>query len=459
MLITDRFTVAVDDLRARLTGEVVMPGDVNWDAARQAWNLAVEQRPALVAVPQSAADVVEVVDFAREQGLRVAPQGTGHNAGPLGSLDDTVLLKTHKMRGVHIDAERKVARVEAGVEWSDVTKLTSEHLLAPLSGSSPNVGVVGYTLGGGLSWLGRKHGLAANSVVSVDIVTADGRLRRVDADNEPELFWAVRGGGGSFGVVTAMEFRLYDASHVYAGAMFFPLDRATEIVRAYRDWAESAPDEVTTSLRLLNVPPLPDVPEMLRGRSFVVIDGAYLGPEADAVEVFAPFRALGPEIDGFGVVPPIALSYIHMDPEEPVPGLGDHFMLESLTDETIDRIVELAGVDANSPLLMFELRQLGGAFNRPAVDGGALSALDGAFAVFQAGMVMAPEMAVAIEDAFDRARAELAPWIGGRPYLNFAERPTEGFHGETTLRRLQAVKADVDPRDVIRANHPITPAA
>jgi len=354
MLITDRLTVAVDDLRARLTGEIA----------------------------QSAADVVEVVDFACEHGLRVAPQGTGHNAGPLGSLDDTVLLKTHKMRGVHIDVERKLARVEAGVEWADATKRTSEHLLAPLSGSSPN-----------------------------------------------------------------------------AGAVFYPLERAPEIVRAWRDWAGAAPDEITTSLRMLNVPPLPDVPEMLRGRSFVVIDGAYLGPEAEAVEVLAPFRALGPEIDLFAPVPPIALSYIHMDPEEPVPGLGDHFMMEALDDEAIDRIVALAGAGSNSPLLVFELRQLGGAFNRPAVDGGALSALDGAYAVFQAGMVMGPEMAVAIEDGFARARAALAPWIGGRPYLNFAERLTEGFHGETTLRRLQAVKADVDPHDVIRANHPITPAA
>ena len=461
MQITDRFIDAVDDLRTRVAGRVVTPAEAEYDTARLAWNLVADQRPALVAIPKSGFDVVEIVKFAREHGLRVAPQGTGHNPGPMGSLDDTVLLKTHEMRGLEIDPDRKVARVEAGVEWAEVTAPASEHGLAPLAGSSPNVGVVGYTLGGGMSWLGRKHGLAANSVVGVEVVLADGRYVRADKDNEPDLFWAIRGGGGSFAVVTAIEFKLYDAPHVYGGVMMFPIERAADVVPAWRDWTETAPDEITTSLRLLNLPPLEDIPEPLRGKSWVAIDGAYLGPEAEAVEVLAPLRALGPVMDMFAAIPPLALSHIHMDPEEPVPGLGDHFMMESLDDDAIAGIIELAGEGSGTPLLMFELRQLGGAFDRPAADGGAVSALSGAYAVFQAGMVMAPEMGAALEDVFEVTRERLAPYIGGRPYLNFAERPTEmeGVYGAATYARLQAIKADVDPDDVIRANHPIAPAA
>ena len=461
MLITDQLAAAVDDLRTRVTGRIVTPSDADYETARMAWNLAIQQRPALVAIPRSPFDVVEVVRFASEHGLRVAPQGTGHNAGPLGSLDDTVLLKTHEMRGVEIDPDRKVARVEAGVEWSEVTAPASEHGLAPLAGSSPNVGVVGYTLGGGMSWLGRKHGLAANSVVGVEVVLADGSYVRASADEHADLFWAVRGGGGSFAVVTAIEFRLYDAPEVYGGVMMFPIERAGEVVPAWRDWAATAPDEITTSLRLLNLPPLEDIPEPLRGKSWVAIDGAYLGPEADAVATLAALRDLGPVMDMFAAIPPRALSYIHMDPEEPVPGLGDHFMMDSLDDDAIARIVELAGAGSNTPLLMFELRQLGGAFHRPAADGGAVSALSGEYAVFQAGMVMTPEMGAAIEDMFEVTRERLAPYIGGRPYLNFAEKPVEGeaVYGPETLARLQAIKAAVDPGDVIRSNHPIAPAA
>src|SRR3954464_3945069 len=282
MLMDNVVAVDVDVLRDRIEGTVVAPGDAAWDEARQAWNLHVDQRPALVAVPQSAADVVAIVDFAREHGLRVAPQGTGHNASAIATLERTILVKTHEMRSVEIDAERRRARVGAGVIWAEVTGPASELGLAPLAGSSPDVGVVGYTLGGGLSWLSRRHGLAANSVLAIELVTADGRLVRCDRDTEPELFWALRGGGGSFGVVTAIEFALYPAPQVYGGALLWPWERATEVLKAYVEWCRTAPDAISTSARILQVPPLPDIPEGLRGRAFVAIDGAYLGDEAAA---------------------------------------------------------------------------------------------------------------------------------------------------------------------------------
>src|SRR4051812_9661738 len=280
MLMTGGLGLDLQELRARLAGTVAAPGDASWDDARQAWNLAVDQRPALVALPENADDVVAIVEFARENGLRVAAQGTGHNAAALASLDRTVLVKTSQMKGVAIDAAGRCARVAAGTLWAEVTGPASEHSLAPLAGSSPDVGVVGYTLGGGLSWLGRRHGLAANSVVAIEIVTADGRVARTDRDHEPGLFWALRGGGGSFGVVTSIEFALYPAPAVYGGALLSPWERATEVLTRYVEWCPPAPDAISTSLRLLQVPPLPDVPEALQGRSFVAIDGAYLGDEA-----------------------------------------------------------------------------------------------------------------------------------------------------------------------------------
>src|SRR5919202_4012790 len=266
MLFTHPLESAVAALRDRLEGTVVLPGEAAWDEARQAWNLAVDQRPSLAALPRCAADVQALVDFARSHGLRVAMQGTGHNAAPMGPLDGTMLVKTSEMRKVEIDEPHCVARVEAGALWLDVTGPASEAGLAPLSGSSPDVGVVGYTLGGGLSWLGRRYGLACNSVTAIELVTADGRFVRATADHEAELFWALRGGGGNLGVVTAMEFRLYEEPAVYAGMLLWPAQSAREVLGAWLEWTRTVPEAVTTSARILHVPPLPDLPEVVRGR-------------------------------------------------------------------------------------------------------------------------------------------------------------------------------------------------
>jgi FAD/FMN-containing dehydrogenase len=246
------------ELAAAVRGEVVTAADPGWDDARRPWDL-VDQRPAVVVMPLDAADVRMVVLFARRHGLHVAPQGTGHNAGPLGPLEDTILLSTRRMRGIDIDPARRTARVEAGVLWVEVTQAATPHGLFPLSGSSPNVGVVGYTLGGGLSWLARKHGLAANHVTAIEAVTADGRFRRATPANHPDLFWALRGGGGNFGVVTAVEFILFPYGAVYAGMFVWPYQRHLEVAKAWHAWTESASEDITTSLRVLHFPPGNDI--------------------------------------------------------------------------------------------------------------------------------------------------------------------------------------------------------
>jgi FAD/FMN-containing dehydrogenase len=461
MLMTGGTSLDLQELRSRLAGTVTAPGDPTWDEARQAWNLAVDQRPALVALPENVDDVVAIVEFARAAGLRVAPQGTGHNAAALATLENTILVKTSRMKGVAIDPAGRCARVAAGTLWAEVTGPASEHGLAPLAGSSPDVGVVGYTLGGGLSWLSRLHGLAANSVTAIEIVTADGAVVRCDRAHEPGLFWALRGGGGSFGVVTAIEFALYPAPEVYGGAMLWPWERATEILNRYVEWSRTAPDAVSTSIRLLQVPPLPDVPEALQGRSFVAIDGAYLGAEGDAAEALAPLRALEPEFDFFAPIPAAALSHIHMDPEHPVPARGDGMVLDRLTPAAIDALVEAVGPGSGSPLLAVELRQLGGAIGVPPAEHGALAKIGGEFALFAVGIPMDAGAAAAIDAYLEGLVAALDPWDAGRRYLNFTERPADArdFFPEMTLARLQAVKLAYDPAGMFLANHPVMATA
>jgi FAD/FMN-containing dehydrogenase len=447
------------ELRARMKGQVVAPGEAGWDLARQAWNLAVDQRPALVALPESAQDVVAVVGFARRHGLRLAPQGTGHNAGPLGPLEDAVLVKTSRMRCVAIDPETRTARVDAGVLWMEVTEAAAEHGLAALAGSSPDVGVVGYSLGGGVSWLTRKHGLAANSITAVELVTADGRLVRADADHHPELFWALRGGGGSFGVVTALEFRLYPITEVYAGVLFFPLERASEVLHAWRVWTEDVPDEVTSVGRILHFPPLEDLPEHLRGRSFAVVEATVLGDEADGAGLIAPLRALGPELDTFATIHVRALARLHMDPESPVPAIGDGSLLTDLPAAAVDAFVG-AAADPAAGLLTAELRHLGGALGRAAPEHGALASLAGEYLFFAAGFVTTPELGALVEAGVGWAKVALAPWEARQMYLNFAETRRAGgsFHADDAYRRLREVKAAYDPGDLFRSNHPVPPA-
>jgi FAD binding domain len=456
-------TSSAPDVRAlqeALTGTVTVAGDAGWDDARAAWNLAVDQRPAAVTEPETVADVVAIVNFARERGLRVAAQGTGHGAGALGPLHDTVLVKTHRMRVVGIDPECRLARAQAGALWADIVAPASEHGLAALSGSSHDVGVVGYTLGGGVSWLARKHGLAANGVVAIQLVTADGKVRVVDADHEPDLFWAVRGGGGSFGIVTAIEMALHPVDELCAGMLAFPWERAGEVLRAWREWVRTVPDEVTSLGRIVQIPPLPDIPEPLRGRSLAVIEVACLDGEASTADLVAPLRALGPDIDTIAPIGPSGLLGLHMDPPGPVPGAGDGALLDVLPGEAIDALVAAAGPGSGSPLISVELRHLGGALGRADDGHGALASIDADFALYAVGMAPDEPAATAVNAHIDVVKGALSEWDAGRRFLNFSERPDgHDLFPPAAMRRLRAVKTLVDPDDVIRANHPIAPIA
>jgi FAD/FMN-containing dehydrogenase len=448
-------------LRARVKGSIIEPGDGGWDAATLAYNLTIQQQPALTALPADEQDVTAVVGYAREHGLQIAPQRTGHNADPLGSLDDVVLLRTDRMQGVEIDADRRLARVRAGAKWADVVPQASELGLAALHGSTPDVSVAGYSLGGGVGWYARKLGLATNSVTAIELVTADGRLRRVDNEHEPDLFWALRGGGGNFGVVTALEFRLYPISEVYAGVLFFPWERSSEVLHAWRAWTATVPDEVTSVGRILQFPPLELVPEPLRGRSFVVVEAVVMGDERLGSELLRPIRDLGPEIDTFAMVPPVGIAELHMDPPDPVPYTGEGMMLGELDSAAIDAFVAVAGPGSGSPLVSAEIRHAGGALRRPQPHHGALSTLDANFITFALGMVVDEASYLASREHLARLADALRPYDTQREYLNFAEHETDParFYTPEAYGRLREVKAQIDPDDLFRANHAIPPAA
>ena len=461
MLTHDKLLADVDALDARLEGSAIGPGDARFDEARLAGNLAVDQRPAAVAVVRSAADVVAVVDFARERGLRVAAQGTGHNASALGTLDSALLVKTHEMRGVEVDPVARRARVEAGAVWLDVTSRTAPHGLVPPLGSSPDVGVVGFTLGGGYCWVGRKHGLASNNVTAIEVVLADGSRVRATTDNEPDLFWALRGGGGSFGVVTAIELELFDEPQIFAASMLFPSERGAEVLQAWRESLAGMAEETTSYARFLSFPPIPDVPEPMRGRAFVNVEVVHLGGEEAGRAASSAIRALAPELEQGGMVDAEQLSHFHMDPEHPVPGVGGaHMLLEDLTPEAIDAFVSVAGHGSRSPLVMIGLRQLGGALAREPINAGALAKLDGAFSMYGVGMAVDGDAAVAIESHLEKVMATMAPWDRGSRLMNFVEHPadTRPMFPSATHARLREIRGAVDPHELFQSNHPIRAA-
>jgi FAD/FMN-containing dehydrogenase len=442
-----------------ISGRVATPADPDWDEARGAWNLVADQHPAAVAFAESADDVARVVRFAAQSDLRVATQGTGHGAAALGPVEDAIVLKTDRMRGVQVDAGTGTARVEAGTLAEEVGAAAQAEGMSSLPGSSPNVGVVGYTLGGGLSWLGRKHGFACNRVIAMEVVTADGEQRRIDGDSDSDLFWALRGGGGGYGIVTALHIDLLPIAEVYAGALILPAELGADAFRAYRDWAADVSDDVTSIARFLRPPPVPDVPEPLRDRPLITLDAACIGGEEEGQRTIAPLREIGePIMDTFAQIPAAGLSRIHMDPEPPIPALGHHRLLVGLSDDTIDAFVDVAGPDSASPLVLAELRQLGGALSRPAPNGGALSSLDAAFGMFAIGTPVTPEIGEAVVGHLDKLHDTMEPWAAADGFFNLAERPcdVDAILPAETCSRLLEVKRHWDPDDWIQANHALS---
>ena len=441
-----------EPLRHRIGGVLALPGDEAYTRLATPWNVAVTARPAAVVEARSAGDVVEAVRFAGRSGLAVAVQATGH--GIADGLDGALLVHTGRLDDcvVHPDGW---ARVGAGVRWQQVIEAAAPHGLAPLNGSSPGVGVVGYTTGGGLGPMARTYGLASDLVRAVEVVTGDGELRRATATEHPDLFWGVRGGKGALGVVTAMEFDLVPLERFFGGALWFDGADAATVLHTWRAWCADLPEQATTSVALLQLPPLPGVPEPLAGRLTVAVRLVWTGDPAEGEALVAPMRACAPTlVDGIGVLPYTAIGMVHADPVDPAPVSESSDLLRELPAEAVDALLATTGPGSGSPQAVVELRQLGGAVARAPRVPGALCHRDAAFTLNVIGMLV-PPVADVVGPHAAQVLAALRPWATGGLLPNFAagtgaDRIARSYD-DATLTRLTALAERYDPRHVLRA--------
>ena len=441
-------------LRERLARQVsgrVLDGGGRAAAAEVAgFNTAVAHRPSVVVAAECAGDVAAAVRYAAATGSPLAVQATGHGAAA--PVDGGVLVTTTRMQGCVVDPVARTARVEAGVRWRRVIDAVVPHGLAPLSGSSSGVGVVGYTLGGGMGHLARRHGFAADHVRAVEMVAADGEVRRVTADTDPDLFWAVRGGQSRFGVATAVEFDLVPLPAFFGGAMVFGPAAVEPVLRAFAAWAPTLPEEVTTSVALLRLPPVDDVPPPLRGVVSVALRFGAAGPPARGEQLLAPMRRVAtPLLDSVAPMSFAAVDGIHMDPTEPMPAVMRGGLLHSMPDALVDSLLAVAGPDVEVPLAMVELRLMGGALARPAAVPNAVAGREGAFSLSVVAPAP-PALATTAHAVTEGVLQALEPWSTGTTLANFAghdgRRAADRAWAPEVLERLRRVKATVDPADL-----------
>ena len=435
-----------DQLAQHVAGEVYAGTDPAAATETAAFNTSVTHRPALVVAAVSAADLAAAVRCARDAGLGVTVQATGHGASA--PAEGTVFVSTRRMQGLHVDPVRRVARAEAGVRWRQVIDAAVPHGLAPLSGSSSGVGVVGYTVGGGLGHLARRHGFAADHVRAIELVTATGELATVTAQSDPELFWALRGGQGSFGIVTAIEFALFPVPQFFGGAVYFTGDGIEPVLRAFGSWAPTLPEEATSSVALLRLPPVDHVPPPLRGTVSLALRFGFTGSPADGDALLAPMRTVAePVLGGFGPMSYAEVDRIHMDPPEPLPAVTRGTLLRGMPDDLVDALLAVAGPGVDLPLALVELRLMGGALGRPAAVPNAVAGRDGAFALTVVAPAPPPLTTVAPVVSAQVVEA-VRPWSTGSSLVNFGHDGHESPWAPEVLERLRAIKAAVDPHDV-----------
>jgi FAD/FMN-containing dehydrogenase len=442
-------------------GPVLRPGQDGYAREVAGFNLATTHTPDIIVGATRAADVVAAVSWAAASATPVAVQATGHGANL--AVDHGLLISTARMTGVEIDPNTRTATVGAGARWRHVLDAAAPHGLAALNGSSSDVGVVGYTVGGGLPVLGRAFGYAAEWVRSFQVVTAEGTLREVDATHEPELFWALRGGKGNVGIVTSLVCELLPLRRIYGGGLYYPGEHAADLLRAYAAWVRTLPDNLCTAFTLLRLPPFPDVPEPLRGRFVARVAVAYPGDPSRGARLIAPMRAAAPLlIDTVTEMDYLDVDRIYQDPEHPLPVREGCTLLRDLTPAVVETLLDEAGPDAPCPLLMVEIRHLSGRLSQAPTVEDAICARDASFLVETVGILAGPH-AQAVPAATAGLHAALAPYSTGRTMVNL-----HGTPGDDTDRarawtpevhtRLRRVKAGYDPANLIRFGHAVTPA-
>jgi hypothetical protein len=437
-------TTPFDVLDARTSGTLAVRGDDAYEALVSPWNLAVEVRPAAVLAASTAQDVVEAVRFAGDHGLLVTPQATGH--GPISALVGELLITTKGLDECTVHPEGW-ARVGAGVKWLRVVEAAAPYGLAPLSGSITDVGIVGYTTGGGLGPMARTYGLAADRVRAFEVVTGDGVLRRVTPTEHPDLYFGLRGGKGSLGIVTAVEFDLVHQPTFYGGSLWFDGDDAATVIDRWRAWSADLPEEATTSFALFRIPDGPGAPTQLAGRLTLSIRYVWTGDADDGERRFAPMRGAAPVIlDDVARKPYTEVDSVHTDPLDP---MAVHEAADVLTDfpaEAAEALLALTGPSSASPQLLVEVRQMGGATARGGPYEAAFSSRSATFCVLTVGFddPQVRDHATAVLDA-------LAPWIGGHRMPNFTFDAADLVHAfdVRALGRLRAAIRTYDPQGVM----------
>ncbi|MBT2419072.1 FAD-binding oxidoreductase [Streptomyces sp. ISL-22] len=445
---------------SEIHGPVLRPGEDGYADEVTGFNLAALHTPDVVVGATGVDDIVTALRWASATGTPVAVQSTGHGANF--PIDHGLLISTTRMTDVRISPQERLATIAAGARWRHVLDAAAPHGLAALAGTSTDAGAVGYTLGGGLPVLGRAYGYAADLVRSFQVVTPDGTLRETDAEHEPELFWALRGGKGNVGVVTSMVCELLPLSTILGGGVYCPGEHTEALLRAWADWTRTVPDEMCSAFTLLRLPPIPEIPEPLRGGFWARVAIAWPGDPAEGERLLAPIRSAAPvAVDTVEEMPYAALDRIHMEPQDPLPGRESCALMRDLPPDAVRAFLDEVGPEVpDCPLLLVEIRHLGGALSRPARLEDAICARDANYFLETVGVLAAPPAAEAIERATASLHRAMAPYGTGRTMVN-----VHGTPGDESDRarawtpevydRLRHDKSTYDPANLLRFGHTV----
>jgi FAD/FMN-containing dehydrogenase len=458
----EQWELDVAALQADLQGAVIQPGDEEYRQARTTWNEATERYPAAIVRAGGVADVQAAVRFARERGVPVAVRSGGHSIAGHSSVDDGLVIDLSGMRAIDIDPARRIARIEPGLTWGAVAQAAHAYGLALTSGDTATVGVGGLTLGGGIGWMVRKHGLTIDNLRAVELVTANGRLLRASADEHADLLWGLRGGGGNFGIATAFEFNLHPAGMVVGGGVVYDAANAADVLRAYAAYASTAPDELTTMAILMCAPPAPFIPPAFHGAPVLIIAACYAGDLAVGEAVVAPLRRLAaPIADLLGPMPYPAMFALTAEAERP--GLRHvvrSAFLNALGDDALEAIVSQSAA-IMSPGTIVQIRVLGGAMSRVPADATAFAHRDKPFLVMIANYGPDADELPLYEARTEQVWQAIRPHAGG-VYANFladeGEARVREAYPRATFARLARLKAYYDPDNLFRRNQNIAPA-
>jgi hypothetical protein len=452
----------LQSFRDRFGGVTLTTGDDGYDETRALWNGWFDKRPVVIARCRTTDDVVSVVGFARESGIPLAIRSGGHSLAGLSSCDDGIMLDLSLMRDVVVDPDARTARVQPGATWADFDAATQAHGLAGTGGLISHTGVAGLTLGGGIGWLMRKFGLAADNLIGADVVTASGEIVRASSSEQPELLWGLRGGGGNFGVVTSFEFRLHPLGPVVGGLMGFPLDQGGDVLRRYRAWAAEAPDEFTTIAAVITAPPAPFIPPDLVGKKVVGLAGCWCGEQEGGQVALGPLRELGPAFDVFGPMPyPTLQGMLDEGAPHGIRSYTRSGYLADLSDGAIDVALE-HGANMRSPFSQLHLHHMGGAVARVGEDDTAFGNRRAAYAYNVNTMWMDPSEDDMQETSNREFSSALSPFSTGGVYVNFlgneGEARIRAAYGDAKFQRLAELKRRFDPDNLFRLNQNIPPA-